>query len=503
MPAFIGSFIGGRLLYDKLTAHYLNWEDRDIPHTWLIDFADKYKVKDHDKVDSWEHDIPLTPFDRFKRELTSNNKAVNVEEEKVYRRLGKDKNDFYFLYGKVRNLENIVYLSEEDLKEINNPYELQLKLDAVIPGILKTDSADGHVEQLHNTINEIKDYVENSKNFRSVKNKLLGLPFMMMRHKQYPEPAPGTWQFALYEHIFKEPYDQGLQMPEIEEKINKYNYHKFLHPSIIKKYDTNSEEFDMFLKQKNIESHTSKENASIRREYFCKTLMPYLNLINNKEQGYDFAHYVINKSRTNDYENFLYDKYSGQKEEKLFREAEEYNYMNKNQPFVERTQYTSVNKEQIGIKASELEDLFNNPTKKKIMERTLKKIYPYYDEPSVLDEMNKYRMRAGLVETMIEFNIDPNDPKWFDNAWEAQYTSRDEVSEEETAMISHDKNYPIFGEISNYPYNEIPTNKYFYDYRLDWNDYRTQFPTTGFVSPKNRRFELHNAVNNSFCKFIY
>lgn len=51
---------------------------------------------------------------------------INVEGDKVFRRLSKDRDDIFYSFGKIKNLENIVYLSDEELRAIKNPIELQL-----------------------------------------------------------------------------------------------------------------------------------------------------------------------------------------------------------------------------------------------------------------------------------------------------------------------------------------------------------------------------------------
>jgi hypothetical protein len=497
-PLLISSFFLSSYLYERTTNYYLNFFDKDIPHINLIDLAEKYNIK-HDGNPDWQSNISITPYDVLKREHARSLTIPAVDGEKVLRRMGKDKDDAYYMLGKVRNLENIVYLDEMDIENVTSPMELQMKIDAVTPTLIKSGDMDGHINKLHSEVEKYKYLIENSKNFRSIKDKFLGLPYMLNRHQQYPEPARGTWQYELYENIFNESYDHLKDIPESEEKINKYNYSQFLHPSIIAKFDTDSEEFDMYLRQLNLESKTAKEKSSENRKYFCTKLLPYLNLIRNKEDGYDFANYIINKEKSREYENYLYEQYSGQQEEYIFREVEEYNYMNKNQPFVERTQYSTILKNKIGIKASELEQIFTNPTKSKNLRRAMERQYQHYESLSELDKLKYARHRALLVQTVLDNDIDVNDPKWVETATELQQSVR-EPNEEELAMTQKEKDISITGvDVSHNPLPQEVFHHY-YHRELDWNDYNTNFSKT-MISPKRNRYHLY--TNYLHMKCIY
>jgi hypothetical protein len=112
-PVLAGGFYLGWVMYDKLVGHYLNWSDRDIAHTWEVDLKLKYGVK----FDENHDEVPLTPYERMKSEYTEAMDNLNVEGRKVFKRLSKDKNDFFYLFGKVRNLGKIEV--EEKIKFFN------------------------------------------------------------------------------------------------------------------------------------------------------------------------------------------------------------------------------------------------------------------------------------------------------------------------------------------------------------------------------------------------
>lgn len=328
---------------------------------------EKFQVKNVEELKNWEDNISLTPIDRWHREMEENMKKLNIENEKlVFKRQSKDRDDTHYMFGKVRNLENIIYLKPEDFKEIDNPLKLQMKLDSVTPkNVFEGKSSDEILNGFHNTLENYKLHIENQKKFRSNKEKLLGLPFLMNRLKQYPEPSPGTWQYDLFTKLYRQDYNVGKGLSETEEKINRYNYQQFLHPSIIEKFDTNSEEFDMYLRKLNYSSKTKKESKDQLREFFCKKYMGLLNNLNNEKEGQDVIYYLENKARNNQLDSYLFDNYSGHHEQKLFRINEEASLANRSSSNVSDIQYKTINHNRIGVKPEEINDLLNNPKKRR------------------------------------------------------------------------------------------------------------------------------------------
>ena len=374
------------------------------------------------------------------------------------------------------------------------------------PHLIKSGDPNKSVDSFLNSLADYKLEIENSRNFRSIKDKFLGLPFMLKRHQQYPTPTRGTWQFDVYESIFGESYDLQQDLPEVEEKINKFNYHLFLHPSVINKYDTNSEEFDMYLRQLNLESKTNRENRALQREYFCKAILPTLNLIGNKEIGFDYANYKINKEKSQTYSNYLYEEYSGQKEEKLFRFAEETKYINKNEPFVQRVNYSTMNKENMGIKAAELTEILNNPTKFKKVRRALEHRFPYYQPTNQIDKIKHHRDRAYLVNTILNNDIDPTSPDFkVEDAYSLQYDQPELNPDEEYIMAHHLNKQQIPGvDLNSYSYGKTPTNMFYYDCLLDWNDYTSDYiPADCQISPKANRYQFYVNAQRRILDSLY
>jgi len=505
-PLLGSTFLVGSYLYDKLKGHYLNWFDYDILHHWHIDFQAKYKLKDEDIKQDWQNSLQLTEFDRMNKSWEESLSKVDIDGAKTLRRISKDKDDFFYLFSKVRNLENIVFLSKEDLEGIKNPVELQIKIDSVNPDLYRSSNLNDDVQRLQEQIREYKYMVENSNNFRSIKDKLLGLPFLMYRLRQFPEPNPGTWQYSMFEKIFGYEYDSFKNTYETEEKINKFNYAQHLHPSIIKKFDVDSEEFEMFIKKMNYETQTKKEQAKQCRELYCKHILPKINILKDENLAADTVHYILNKtSSENEYENYLHDNYSNQKEEFLFRQVEEANFLNKNKPLVNRFMYSNIDKAKVGLRASQLDEILKNPTKYKTMRKALEAKFENYEPVSYLDKLKFAARKAGYLDTMIENEVDVRDPEFniFD-VFVQQYGYRAPTEEEEVAKSPH-VNYPQWGFDNNtYPYAQNDFANYFnYSGFIDWKDYCSEFPGKGFVSPKKDRLELSNKhLQSVYDKFF-
>ena len=106
-PAITAAFGTGFYLYDKLKGYYLNpYFDYDILHHWHIDYQEKYNIK-NDK--NWENGLELTEVERMNNKWDEQVNRTDIHGDKQFKRMSKDKNDFFYMYSKIRNLENIAY----------------------------------------------------------------------------------------------------------------------------------------------------------------------------------------------------------------------------------------------------------------------------------------------------------------------------------------------------------------------------------------------------------
>jgi hypothetical protein len=218
LPLFLAGGFTGVRLWEKLVGHYFNYIDYDIAHDFKINFESRYRL--YEEEPKQENDFSIKQFKAS---------SINLVNQ------GKNSNEASVL-SQIRNLENIIYVNKEDLKKCSSILELQVLIDSATPK-KNAETTNSKIGRLHKDLSAYKLLVENQKIFESEKEKLLGLPFQVIRHQQYPVPMKGTWQYDLFEEIFGHPYSYGIDEVEVEEKIHKFNYEKFLHPSLIKKYN--------------------------------------------------------------------------------------------------------------------------------------------------------------------------------------------------------------------------------------------------------------------------
>lgn len=364
-PVIGASYGLGSFLYDKLRAYYINydWSNWESTVTWDLNFKDKYNVRNDQEVEKWQETLSLSPYEKLvaQANLAIENLTSN-QSYYEYKKFSRDRNPLSDQMSKIRNLENVIYLTEEQIKSVSNPLELQILLDGVRPDKLNDQgkSLDNLVSETHEHFKNRKENVEATKYFESDKKKLLGLDFMVNRLRQLPEPEQGSWQDSIYEEIFGEPYYTDKGLPQLIDKVSKYNYEKHLHPAIVGKYDTASEEFETFLKTEYFKNKSDYDKRASNREYFCTKLLPGINQL-GKEKARTFVYYVLNKESKEDYEMYLYEQYSGQQEQALFRIAEEAKIIDKNKYRVYNEEYKSIDTSKIKLNKAEVNEIINNP----------------------------------------------------------------------------------------------------------------------------------------------
>jgi hypothetical protein len=70
----------------------------------------------------------------LKEHIATNNQLKDQEihnKTKTIRRMGKDENDIFYALGKVHGIENIVYLSDDEVKEVKTPVHLQQAINDI------------------------------------------------------------------------------------------------------------------------------------------------------------------------------------------------------------------------------------------------------------------------------------------------------------------------------------------------------------------------------------
>jgi hypothetical protein len=128
------------------------------------------------------------------------NRINGIPEGKHIKRWGRDANEVYWAIGKVHGLENIVYISEEELEKIgNDPVKLQEALNKVEPTGQHFASFE---EKFHHKLRAMDEYKKevNKHNFAgSDRKKMLAMPFALSKRTELPEPKKGQEEWAIFE----------------------------------------------------------------------------------------------------------------------------------------------------------------------------------------------------------------------------------------------------------------------------------------------------------------
>lgn len=260
----------------------------------------------------------------------------------------------------------------------------------------------------------------------------------------------------------------------------------------------------MYIRDLHMKQKTNLEQASQNREYFCKNILPALNLLKDESLGKAYANYVINRAKTKPTINeHFYQNYSNQPEEKLFREAEEYRYIDKNPLLVQEIEYSTIDKSKIGLSPSELKEILTNPNKRKAMTNALKSKYRHYNPLAKWELKRKLRNRMGLIDTVIEENIDPNNPDEnnYANLVEKTFSNPDKTEDEEVATAYHlNLQFTESDELNTYPLGK-KNNKFNYSIQADFSEYGVDLPEWSRVSPQKKRYELME--NSKRAEYLY
>ena len=106
------------------------------------------------------------------------------------KRQGKDRNDVFWLLGKIHGLENIAFCDSAELAEVGgNPAKLQMLINKIEPTSVPGFSSDEAVSSdLTDALERYKASVEKMNLYPSDKKKILSLPFFMAKRQEAPTP---------------------------------------------------------------------------------------------------------------------------------------------------------------------------------------------------------------------------------------------------------------------------------------------------------------------------
>jgi DNA repair ATPase RecN len=136
---------------------------------------------------------PMTKKE-LKKHIATNAQLKDEEikgKTKKIRRSGKDTNDVFWAIGKVHGIENIVYLTEEQIASVKSPAHLQSMINEVEPQPHKDLTREQRIQNIKRTTKDYKDFVDKMEISSTDKKKLLSLPFYLAKRRELPEPKRG------------------------------------------------------------------------------------------------------------------------------------------------------------------------------------------------------------------------------------------------------------------------------------------------------------------------
>lgn len=270
-------------------------------------------------------------------------------KNKKIKRVGMDKDDLFWMFGKIHGLENIAFVDEEELNKVRNPVDLQILVNNAKRNGPIASSFDNLLSQAHLYGDKYKEEVNKLNLYPSDKAKMLALPFFTSRRSQGPAPQKGQWQWNLFTEITGKTWDHYDNW-EVDHE-NKTSA-KDLIPAVRERIDTESSEFKKHLNMYNLLTPTQYERHKEYQEWY-RSLMNILTDLNEQE-GYDLWHLIKNEHQ----DDYLEDIHGGAAESKLAKIAETENYAKKNYWNLRRTKLKFMRKEQNPVSKAKIKDLF-------------------------------------------------------------------------------------------------------------------------------------------------
>jgi hypothetical protein len=124
------------------------------------------------------------------------------------------------------------------------------------------------------------------------------------------------------------------------------------------------------------------------------------------------------------------------------------------------------------------------------MQEAMHFTYPSYNPQNTMDRLKDARERTSFNKTLEAFHIDTKKEEDLSvtKILELQYDIK--PTEEDEVLNSFNANFPMGNSKTNFPHRKVPINFFYYNPLVDFSDYKSEFPTTGLVSPKKHRFEM-------------
>lgn len=169
----------------------------------------------------------ISKLDSEAQKLAKLKKAAKYQ----IKRFGKDADDFFWTYGKIHGLENICFLSKEEIAACdNNPVKLQIAINNVKIPKGHPQTYEQRVIEFKNSLDSYKAGIDSQNLTVTDRKKLLALPFYMMKRQEKPVPKKGQNEYRLFEELYGVKWDSDKSLDhDAEEKITEFNFEKFIH----------------------------------------------------------------------------------------------------------------------------------------------------------------------------------------------------------------------------------------------------------------------------------
>jgi hypothetical protein len=113
------------------------------------------------------------------------------------------------------------------------------------PKPVPAQSFDKFVEHIHNEMDAYRNHLDDTERGLtynpSDRKKLLGLPFLMSKRQELPEPKKGQKEWDIFYSMFGTEWDEHKDLQfDKEEKITEFNYENFIPKHLLNTMDTQS-----------------------------------------------------------------------------------------------------------------------------------------------------------------------------------------------------------------------------------------------------------------------
>lgn len=246
--AFVCAFYGGIQLPSRIFYKFTPSKNPGITHAVYSssqDMVSKFRLFETFEAANPKGDMadyltvygtdPLT-----KKELSDNlilhaMKEFDISQLFRVKRAGKDKDPYFWSFGKVHGLENLAFVDPKELKETNgNPVAIQELVNRVNAPAQALNSYEHLVQETQAALESYKNFINTLNLNSSDRKKLLSLPFYMTKRHQNPSPVVGQMEYDFFTQLYgKDWFEFNEQELDREKKINEFEYEEYFHPMIL------------------------------------------------------------------------------------------------------------------------------------------------------------------------------------------------------------------------------------------------------------------------------